>query len=119
MALARPAADGSWRLSGDKWFCSNPDAGFAMLLARSEPAESKKGRGRTSASERRVAEPRDDYRQMNPEQIGAVLARLRVQPGKPRTTDPEKQTGQKACGKGASVSFAAGKACTQTVLGGA
>lgn len=29
-------ADGSWRLTGDKWFCSNPDAGFAMVLARSE-----------------------------------------------------------------------------------
>ncbi|TCT03428.1 acyl-CoA dehydrogenase family protein [Paralcaligenes ureilyticus] len=28
--------DGRWRLSGDKWFCSNPDAGFAMVLARSE-----------------------------------------------------------------------------------
>lgn len=32
--------DGQWRLYGDKWFCSNPDAGFAMVLARSE---SKKG----------------------------------------------------------------------------
>lgn len=36
--LARPAADGSWRLSGDKWFCSNPDADFAMVLARVEGA---------------------------------------------------------------------------------
>jgi len=35
-ALARPASDGSWRLSGDKWFCSNPDADFAMVLARVE-----------------------------------------------------------------------------------
>lgn len=34
--LARPAAGGSWRLSGDKWFCSNPDAAFAMVLARVE-----------------------------------------------------------------------------------
>ncbi|KWT98658.1 MULTISPECIES: acyl-CoA dehydrogenase family protein [unclassified Variovorax] len=25
---------GRWRLSGDKWFCSNPDADFAMVLAR-------------------------------------------------------------------------------------
>jgi len=33
-ALANPAADGSWRLTGDKWFCSNPDADFAMVLAR-------------------------------------------------------------------------------------
>lgn len=32
--LARPQADGSWRLTGDKWFCSNPDADFAMVLAR-------------------------------------------------------------------------------------
>ena len=30
--------DGRWRLYGDKWFCSNPDAGFAMVLARSEEA---------------------------------------------------------------------------------
>ncbi len=34
--LAHPDADGSWRLSGDKWFCSNPDADFAMVLARVE-----------------------------------------------------------------------------------
>src|SRR5690606_33010033 len=27
-------ADGTWRLHGDKWFCSNPDADFAMVLAR-------------------------------------------------------------------------------------
>ncbi|HYZ31198.1 MAG TPA: acyl-CoA dehydrogenase family protein [Crenalkalicoccus sp.] len=32
--LAEPAEDGSWRLSGDKWFCSNPDAGAALVLAR-------------------------------------------------------------------------------------
>jgi len=32
--LASLAADGSWRLSGEKWFCSNPDADFAMVLAR-------------------------------------------------------------------------------------
>lgn len=36
MTMARPAADGSWRLTGDKWFCSNPDAAFAMVLARVE-----------------------------------------------------------------------------------
>ncbi|TRW94589.1 DNA alkylation response protein [Paracoccus sp. M683] len=28
--------DGSWRLYGDKWFCSNPDAALAMVLARPE-----------------------------------------------------------------------------------
>ena len=41
VAEARP--DGSWRLSGDKWFCSNPDAGFAMVLARSEAQPGLKG----------------------------------------------------------------------------
>ncbi|MBV7481566.1 acyl-CoA dehydrogenase family protein [Bordetella sp. BOR01] len=35
--------DGTWRLHGDKWFCSNPDAGFAMVLARSEPVDGLKG----------------------------------------------------------------------------
>ena len=35
--LAAPCGDGRWALHGDKWFCSNPDAGFAMVLARSEP----------------------------------------------------------------------------------
>ncbi len=34
--VARRAGDGSWRLTGDKWFCSNPDADFAMVLARAE-----------------------------------------------------------------------------------
>lgn len=28
--------DGHWRLTGDKWFCSNPDADFAMVLAHVE-----------------------------------------------------------------------------------
>lgn len=28
--------DGVWRLYGDKWFCSNPDAELAMVLARPE-----------------------------------------------------------------------------------
>lgn len=28
----------SWRLYGDKWFCSNPDAALAMVLARTEDA---------------------------------------------------------------------------------
>ncbi|HBI83270.1 MAG TPA: DNA alkylation response protein, partial [Alcaligenaceae bacterium] len=36
-------ADGSWTLRGDKWFCSNPDAGFAMVLARSESVAGLKG----------------------------------------------------------------------------
>ena len=40
---ATQAADGSWTLTGDKWFCSNPDAGFAMVLARSENVDGLKG----------------------------------------------------------------------------
>ena len=32
--LAAPQADGSWALTGDKWFCSNADAGVALVLAR-------------------------------------------------------------------------------------
>jgi len=35
--------DGQWEISGDKWFCSNPDAGFAMVLARSEATPGLKG----------------------------------------------------------------------------
>lgn len=31
-------ADGNWRLYGDKWFCSNPDADFGMVLARPDDA---------------------------------------------------------------------------------
>jgi alkylation response protein AidB-like acyl-CoA dehydrogenase len=33
---AAPQDDGSWALTGDKWFCSNPDAALAMVLARRE-----------------------------------------------------------------------------------
>lgn len=36
-------SDGTWRLYGDKWFCSNADAGLAMVLARSEEASGLKG----------------------------------------------------------------------------
>lgn len=32
-------SDGQWRLEGDKWFCSNPDAGLAMVLARPDGAQ--------------------------------------------------------------------------------
>lgn len=35
---ARADATGGWRLYGDKWFCSNPDAAWAMVLARPEGA---------------------------------------------------------------------------------
>ena len=31
-------AQGQWRLEGDKWFCSNPDAAYAMVLARADGA---------------------------------------------------------------------------------
>jgi alkylation response protein AidB-like acyl-CoA dehydrogenase len=31
---AEPRGDGTWSLTGDKWFCSNPDAELAMVLAR-------------------------------------------------------------------------------------
>jgi alkylation response protein AidB-like acyl-CoA dehydrogenase len=31
---AEPCADGTWALTGDKWFCSNADADLAMVLAR-------------------------------------------------------------------------------------
>jgi alkylation response protein AidB-like acyl-CoA dehydrogenase len=35
--LARRDGDGhGWKLTGDKWFCSNPDAALAMVLARVE-----------------------------------------------------------------------------------
>lgn len=32
--MATPNPDGSWALTGEKWFCSNPDAELAMVLAR-------------------------------------------------------------------------------------
>ena len=31
-----PGSPGRWLLTGDKWFCSNPDAALAMVLARVE-----------------------------------------------------------------------------------
>src|SRR6218665_4139408 len=31
---ARQDGQGLWRLSGDKWFCSNPDADLALVLSR-------------------------------------------------------------------------------------
>jgi len=31
---ATPQPDGTWALYGEKWFCSNPDADLAMVLAR-------------------------------------------------------------------------------------
>jgi acyl-CoA dehydrogenase len=36
--VARPAGDGSWRLTGEKWFCSAADAAVAVALARPDGA---------------------------------------------------------------------------------
>jgi alkylation response protein AidB-like acyl-CoA dehydrogenase len=36
--IARPDADGTWRLWGDKWFCSNANADVALTLARPDGA---------------------------------------------------------------------------------
>jgi alkylation response protein AidB-like acyl-CoA dehydrogenase len=36
--VARRDADGTWRLTGDKWFCSVANAGAALTLARPEGA---------------------------------------------------------------------------------
>ncbi len=33
---AAELVDGEWKLYGDKWFCSNPDAALGMVLARPE-----------------------------------------------------------------------------------
>ncbi|NKE45681.1 DNA alkylation response protein [Roseomonas frigidaquae] len=48
--MAAPNADGSWALTGDKWFCSNPDAGLAMVLARRQGAEQGAGPGLAGVS---------------------------------------------------------------------
>jgi len=37
--IARPARDGSWRLTGEKWFCSAADSAMAVALARPEGAD--------------------------------------------------------------------------------
>lgn len=39
LTTATDAGDGTWRLSGSKWFCSNPDADLAMVLARPAGAQ--------------------------------------------------------------------------------
>lgn len=46
VVTARRDDEGDWRLYGDKWFCSNPDAALAMVLARPEGApEGTRGLG--------------------------------------------------------------------------
>ncbi|SMX94968.1 Acyl-CoA dehydrogenase, middle domain [Brevibacterium sp. Mu109] len=37
--IARDNGDGSWALTGEKWFCSNADAEVTMILARPEGAQ--------------------------------------------------------------------------------
>jgi acyl-CoA dehydrogenase len=39
LAKPHPTRPGEWLLFGDKWFCSNPDASLAMVLARVEGME--------------------------------------------------------------------------------
>jgi acyl-CoA dehydrogenase len=36
---AEPRNDGTWALTGDKWFCSNPDADLGMVLGRPAGAQ--------------------------------------------------------------------------------
>lgn len=38
--IAEPDGEGLWRLTGEKWFCSNADADLAMVLARRPDAAS-------------------------------------------------------------------------------
>ncbi len=38
-STAEPLADGGWALTGDKWFCSNPDADLAFVLARADASK--------------------------------------------------------------------------------
>jgi len=45
-AVAEPAGDGSWRIQGEKWFCSNADADLILMTARHDPhTEGTKGLG--------------------------------------------------------------------------
>lgn len=41
--VACRADDGTWRLTGEKWFCSNLDAEFVFTLARFEDADDERG----------------------------------------------------------------------------
>jgi len=41
--VARKAADGTWRLTGHKWFCSNVDAQAVLVTARVNGVEGTKG----------------------------------------------------------------------------
>ena len=55
--------DGQWRLYGDKWFCSNPDADLAMVLARCDDgAKGTKGLSLFLLPRRRPDGSRNAYR---------------------------------------------------------
>lgn len=43
--VAAPQPDGTWRLTGEKWFCSNAGADAALVLARATGAPGTKGLG--------------------------------------------------------------------------
>lgn len=43
--VATPDADGTWRISGEKWFCSNINAEQFLMTARANPADGTKGLG--------------------------------------------------------------------------
>ncbi len=61
--IAEPADDGTWRLTGEKWFASKLDAGAALVLARREDAP--EGTDGLSLfllpSEKQNGEPNDYY----------------------------------------------------------
>jgi hypothetical protein len=55
--------DGQWRIWGDKWFCSNADAGMALLLARPEGApEGSRGLGLFAMPKTLIDGTRNAYR---------------------------------------------------------
>jgi hypothetical protein len=45
LVTAQPAADGSWRINGEKWFCSNINADQFLLTARATDASGTRGLG--------------------------------------------------------------------------
>lgn len=44
-AVATPAEDGSWRIDGEKWFCSNINADQFLMTARATQADGTRGLG--------------------------------------------------------------------------
>ncbi|HKK29870.1 MAG TPA: acyl-CoA dehydrogenase family protein [Alphaproteobacteria bacterium] len=62
---ARQADDGAWRIYGDKWFCSNPDAEVILLLARPEgSASGTRGLSMFYVPKWKADGSRNDYRIM-------------------------------------------------------